>query len=493
MPDNSPQAMPLLSLGGFSFTYRGADGPSLRDIDLVLRPGEAVAVLGPQGAGTSTLARAAAGLLGEHGHATGTRILDGAGIGMLGDDPEAQLTGLTRTVREEAALPGRLIGLPLQDCLDRAASSLESLGIEALAERALSTLSGGERQLTALAGLLTLGPGVLVLDQPSQSLDHSARRRLARSMREFRAAGGAVLLTGHQHDELSAECDLVLFLDQGTIVSNPESNHPGDLTEAQLHCRGIWNARGEAVVPDSVVAESAENLDSPPALRVRELSVRREETYVLDGIDLDLRPGETTVLLGANGSGKSTLLGALAGLVPAEPDAEVTGVAGVDLASAPAHVRAAHLAWVGQDPGDQISASTVIGELRRAVPLSTGGRRLGRDARKQARAERELDVAQVLEAADLTQHSEDHPYDLQPAQRKDCVIASALLLRPAVLLLDEPTLGRDAPGMERLSRLLRGFTAAGGAVLVSTHDRRWAAEISNHRWTLRAGRLHPHS
>ncbi|MGJ9426695.1 ATP-binding cassette domain-containing protein [Nesterenkonia halotolerans] len=502
----------MLSLREFGFTYRGSDDLALTGVDLTLHPGEAVAALGPQGAGTSTLARAVAGLLTDHGESTGFREATDDGIGMLGDDPEAQVTGLSRTVREEVALPGRLIGLPLQDCLDRAAVSLETLGITALAERDLSTLSGGERQLTALASLLTLHPGVLVLDQPSQSLDHSARRRLARSLREFRATGGAILLTGHQHDELSAECDRVLFLDEGRLSPGgpwgpaSEATASPMLTAAQLDDHGIWDARrGAGDEPKAYTTTSgpATSSGTSPAtgpapdpgqevlLRVRGLTVQRDSVQVLSGLELDLRSGKVTALLGANGSGKSTLLGALAGLVPAEPGASIGGPGGVELAAAPAHRRAGHIAWVGQDPGDQLSASTVHAELMRAAPLVPGGRRLKRAERHQARSQRELDVQRVMEMAGLTIHAEDHPYDLQPAQRKDCVIASALLLNPAVLLLDEPTLGRDAAGMARLSHLLRSFTSGGGAVLVATHDQRWAAEVGDHQLRLVAGHLLP--
>ncbi|MCH8572207.1 ATP-binding cassette domain-containing protein [Nesterenkonia sp. AY15] len=508
MPDPAPSSsalQPLLRLTDFGFHYRGAETPALEAVDLGLRPGDAVAVLGPQGAGTSTLARAAAGLLGEHGHSTGVRELrdqtdgghsssgehDGAhvrgGVGMLGDDPEAQLTGLTRTVRDEAALPGRLLGLPLPECLERADASLQALGIAGLAERDLSTLSGGERQLTALAGLLTLRPSVLVLDQPSQALDASARRRLARSLREFRDAGGAVLLTGHQHDDLTAACDEVLFLDQG----RPATMTPGgllpaaELTRAQLDEHEIWDVR-RTPAAQSEPSAPAPDPGQEVLLRVRELSVQRDAIRVLDGVALDLRAGEVAVLFGANGSGKSTLLSALAGLLPAEPGTRIIGPGGVELAAAPAHRRADHLAWVGQDPGDQLSASTVRAELMRAAPLGPGGRRLRREDRRRARAQRELDVEQVMETAGLSADAEEHPYDLVPAQRKDCVIASALLLKPAVLLLDEPTLGRDAAGMHRLSSLVRGFTAAGGAVLVATHDQRWASEISDHQLRLDA-------
>jgi len=469
---------PVLRLSDFGFTYRGADAPALTSVDLTLCPGEALAVLGPQDAGTSTLARAVAGLLGEHGLSTGIREtrFEHTTVGMLGDDPEAQLTGLTRTVREEAALPGRLVGLPLEECLDRAGTSLHALGIRVLSDRALSTLSGGERQLTALAGLLTLKPDVLVLDQPSQALDHSARRRLARSLREFRAAGGAVLLTGHQHDDLSADCDRVLFLDAGRAADVPSGLTTTDPSAEQLQHHGVWNARSEPQrQPFRPVTQNV------PLLGVKNYSVTRGAVRVIEDIDLELRSGETTALLGANGSGKSTLLSSLAGLLPAALGAQLTGPDGVDLSSVPAHQRAAQLSWVGQDPGDQISASTVRAELLRSAPLGPGGRRLPRRERLAAREQRELLVDEVMATAGLTQHADGHPYDLTPAQRKDCVIASALLLRPAVLLLDEPTLGRDAAGMRRLSALVQSFTATGGAVLVATHDQRWAGEIGDHQ------------
>lgn len=391
---------PLLRLTDFGFTYRGAETPALQSVDLVLRPGDAVAVLGPQGAGTSTLARAAAGLLGEHGQSTGVREVAKDRVGMLGDDPEAQLTGLTGTVEDEAALPGRLLGLPLKDCLERAEASLQALGIAALAQRQLTTLSGGERQLTALAGLLTLRPSVLVLDQPSQALDAGARRRLARSLRAFRDAGGAVLLTGHQHDDLTADCDRVLFLDQSRpatdakeersapdrVTEQPGQGEPAqpDLAEpdqpdqasgrpdqrpqdelrldpARLDRHGIWDVRRAPSRPapqPAPTTQPAPSRQSAPArhpeaasnpapepsrdaatgrntdvqLHVQGLSVTRGDRPVLQDLGLELRAGEVTALLGANGSGKSTLLGALAGLLPVAPGAQITGPRGVELA-----------------------------------------------------------------------------------------------------------------------------------------------------------------
>lgn len=491
-----PEHPALLHLEDYGFVYRGAQVTALNSVHLTLRSGEAVAVLGAQGAGTSTLARAVAGLLDEHGHSAGIRLFSGSRIGMLGEDPEAQLTGLTRTVWDEAALPGRLLGRPLQACLSDAQDSLAALGIWDLADRQLSTLSGGERQLTALAGLLTLRPEVLVLDQPSQALDHGARDRLARCLEQFRANGGAVLITGHQHDELTATCGRVVFLDHGRLAEVPPSStvHAAAADRTELDRHGVWHTQNQPVA-DAHAPPPSRSDGGRALLTVTGLSVRRSGTQVLDGVGLELRAGETTVLRGANGSGKSTLLSALAGGVVTEPQTRIADSAGRDLAVLPAHLRAGCLAWVGQDPGEQLSASTVRGELHSAVPLHTavqrhrGGRRLRREERQRATAERAEQVQQVMTTAALSHHADDHPYDLLPARRKDCVIASALLLNPSVLLLDEPTLGRDAKDMARLSALLKDFTDAGGAVLVATHDERWAAEIGDHQLHLRDGRL----
>lgn len=491
----------VLSLCGVGFTYRRKTAAALTDIDLEIKPGSLHAVLGPLESGTSTLARLVVGLLSDRGEMTGHLEVHGTAV-MLGDDPEAQLSGMTSRVADEVQLPRRLHGADSATARSCAEAALRSLGIEDLWPRRLDTLSGGQRQLVALASLLTLGPELLVLDQPSLSLDPAARTRLADALRDYRESGGAVLITGHQSDELTAVCDELSLLDHGSLlrVSEHEQSSTPTATRraastAALRAGGVWaTAYTETteLASDSDTTPEAENLrtDVPPLLVVDRLRVVRGESAVLDSIDLELRRGESVTIMGPNGAGKSTLLRGLLGLL--EPTAECTGTItvghlGADLRieGLPSHERAAHLGWVGQDPGIQLSARTVAAELTTAVPLPAHRRR----DRESVRAKRQAQVGEAMAAVELTGLAEVHPFDLDIARRKDLVAATALLSGATILLLDEPTLGRDQRAIDRLNLFIADFLHRGGAVLSTTHDRRWAHENAHQVLHLQDGRL----
>lgn len=486
----------MLRLDAVSFRYTDAGEPALKNVDLQVPAGAMVAVLGPQGSGTSTLCRLLAGLLDEHGTFSGhIQAAEGSpphdsGVLMIGEDPEAQLTGMASLAADEIRLPGRLHGLQTDLIAERAEQAMAALDIGPLAERRVETLSGGERQLTALAGLLTLRDGsLLVLDQPTLSLDAAARTRLLAALQRHCARGGSVLVTGHQHDDVTAACQRIHLLEDGQLSEGRTDR----LSTEQLAAHGIWDARP----PETAPASAQHGSDSSPcrpapseakALEVRGLSVRRDTRSILSGLNLRLAQGEAAVVLGPNGSGKSTLFTALSGLLEKKPGTEISGriiaADGTDLTALPAHRRAGCIAWVGQDPGAQISASTVQKELEQALPLPRG-----RSARSRGQQQRAGQIADVLRRTGLAEQAREHPYDLSPAQRKDLVIASALLLEPVVLLLDEPTLGRDATSMAQLNTLIGQLTAEGTAVLIATHDHRWARSIASTVYCVENGGL----
>lgn len=514
--------MSVLELRGVDVTYRGVDHPVLAGLDLRLDRGEMQAVLGPEGSGTSTLCRLAVGLLTDRGTVHGEARAAEDAV-MLGDDPEAQLSGMASRVGDEVQLPSRLRGIDPVTARDSAARALETLGAGALWDRRLETLSGGQRQLVALAGLLALEPALLVLDQPGLSLDPVMRAGLVRALDDLCARGGTVLVTGHQFDEVAATCETISLLGSGRIAATFES---AEVTPQSLAAYGVWSAlpaiatAGEPTAPERVEpgpAGSAETnpesagsrtanpgLDETdtaeavlaesvahgrPVLSVSGLRVERGGGSVLDGLDFDLHAGEFVALMGANGAGKSTLLRALLGLL--EPGAAVTGTMtehhlGEDIAltGLPTHRRSAQLGWVGQDPGTQLSAATVRDELLRAAPLPPHRRR----DREAVRRQREEAVAAALESTGLTGVAGTHPFDLGTARRKDVVIASSLVTAPPILLLDEPTQGRDDGDMSRLTGLIAGCLRGGGAVLAATHDERWA-ETAHRVVRLEAGRL----
>lgn len=467
------------------FTYRGEAEPAVTDLSFECRPGQMLAVLGPLGSGTSTLCRLVAGLLGETGTADGSIDIRGT-VAMLGDDPESQLSGMTSRVGDEVQLPGRLHGADPATAEACARASLERLRIGHLWDRRLDTLSGGQRQLTALVSVLTLRPGLLILDQPSLSLDPEVRKMLGEVLRDYSDRGGSTLITSHQFDELTAVCDTVRFLADGRL-STPS---PG----GKLESRGIWDTRpastGSAGGLTHGEGRDGQRAKSPLPLTIRGLCVMRDRTRVFSGIDLNLCAGQLTTIMGTNGAGKSTLLRALAGLL--DSGAECTGTvmvdhlgAGGNLNGMSAHERAEHLGWVGQDPGIQLSASTVQSELMRAAPLPRHRRR----DREQVLDRRRDDVDEAMKAAELSPVADVHPFDLDVPRRKDVVMASGLITGAPILLLDEPTIGRDLAGITRLNAFIRRFLHRGGAVLATTHDRRWAQENSQVVVELDAGRL----
>lgn len=467
----------MLELKNVSFTHTGAETAVLKDLSLHIRPGEMVAVMGAQGSGISTLCRLAAGLLETEGHYAGTltrtRPGRGSGAAMLGDDPEAQLTGMTGFTAEEVRLPSRLTGTDGHRAAQRAEAAMSTLGISTLAEQRLETLSGGERQLTALAGLLTLQSQLLVLDQPSLALDAHARRRLLSALTAHCAAGGSVLVGSHQHDEITEACHRAALLKSGRVRVPPSTE---ELSPELLASYGIWCPPSKPTPRAERGAEPAAAEPRAAVLEAQGLAVGLGDSDVLTGVDLRVEAGTITAVMGPNGAGKSTLLRALAGLTRrrASTASGEVRVQGRELTRASAAERAPFTAWVGQDAGPQLSAPTVRKELERALPRRRGG--LGAAA-KRGRLTRSIE--EVLRATGLEDAADEHPYDLPLSRRKDLVIATALLLNPHVLLLDEPTLGRDHRAMEQLTRLVVEEASRGTAVVLTTHDQQWARSVAD--------------
>lgn len=242
------------------FTYRGEDAAALSGITFGITGGTKTAVLGPLGSGTSTLCRLLAGQLVSRGALTGTIDRNGT-VALLGDDPEAQLSGMTSHVGDESQLACRLHGYDPADAHRRARNLLELLGVEDLWNRRLDTLSGGQRQLVAVARILAPGPDLLVLDQPAQSLDPQMRVRLATVLQEFCDRGGAVLITGHQTDELTRICEEICFLDAGRLQTATPTARSG----------GIWDSRPN----DEATLSTMPGSLADPLLTVRDLTVDR--------------------------------------------------------------------------------------------------------------------------------------------------------------------------------------------------------------------------
>ena len=222
----------MLELRGVTYRYAGYARPALHEVDLALRDGEIVGLVGATESGKSTICLVASGLapLSIGGELRGEVLIDGeptAGLRahelaqwvVIGfQDPATQRSGVAATVFEEVALGPMNLGLPVAETLARTRRALATLRIEHLADRHPARLSGGQAQLVAVAGLLAMGPRHVILDEPTAQLDPEGAKLVAQALHDLAATGAALLVTEQRTDLLDGLCDRVVVVDGGRIV-----------------------------------------------------------------------------------------------------------------------------------------------------------------------------------------------------------------------------------------------------------------------------------
>ena len=222
----------MLTLESATYRYAGARTPSLHDINLELREGEVLGLVGPSEAGKTTLCLVASGLAPRTvgGTLTGRVLLDGidtaplaihelAGrVGIAFASPATQLSGVAGTVYEEVAFGPMNLGVPRSELIARTEEALSALRIEALADRDPTQLSGGQQQLVAIAGLLALRPAHLVLDEPTAQLDPAGTAMVATALARLAADGASILIAEQKTDLLAKICSRVVALSSGRAI-----------------------------------------------------------------------------------------------------------------------------------------------------------------------------------------------------------------------------------------------------------------------------------
>ncbi|MFC5906297.1 ABC transporter ATP-binding protein [Streptacidiphilus monticola] len=494
----------MITFEDVTVTYADAERPALAGVDLHIPEGELVLLVGPSGSGKSTLLGAVNGLV---PHFTGGELrgrVTVAGrdtrthrprdladvVGSVGQDPLAHF--VTDTVEDELAYGMESLGLPGDVMRRRVEETLDLLGLADLRDRPLSTLSGGQQQRVAIGSVLTVHPRVLVLDEPTSALDPGAAEEvLAVLQRLVHDLGTTVLLAEHRLERVVQYADQVVLLDGGGAP--PVVGAPAEvMAVSPVHppVVSLGRAAGWSPLPLSIrdarrrAAPLRERLDgrTPPApapvtdgrtlARVSGLQVRRGPVPVLRGLDLDLRAGQVTALMGRNGAGKSTLLGTLVGLHA--PAAGRIDVGGLEPAKArPAQVLR-HVGLVPQEPRDLLYCDTVAAECAAA----------DRDSGAASGSCRAL-VSRLLPGVP----DGLHPRDLSEGQRLTLALAVVLTARPGLVLLDEPTRGLDYAAKARLVELLRELAAAGHGILLATHDVELAAELAHRTVILAEGEV----
>lgn len=517
---------PLIRARELSLTHAGEERPSPAGVSFAVHPGEVVLVLGPSGSGKSTLTLALNGLIPHSVPATVRGTVEVAGrdtaeasvaelsthVAMVFQDPDAQL--VTGSVLDEVAFALENLLVPAREVLARAEGALRQVGLWERRADNPDTLSGGGRQRLAIACALAMGSPVIVLDEPTANLDPQGIDDVYAALGELVASGErAIVLVEHNLDAAMefATRAIVLGPDGHLAFDGPVDEILRGHTD-ELVAMGVWlpaatlaarrlrrvgitldplpltPAQLRAALEHAAVPRIAEAADAgavttgmqvpaaEPLIRARGLSVMRGRTPVLHGIDLDVSAGSFAALVGANGAGKTTLIQALAGVVP--PPRGMVTVAGMDPATASPRDLAAHIGFVFQNPEHQFITHTVFDELAHGLRL-----RHTPDDEVHERVER------MLTRFGLEQKAQTHPFLLSGGEKRRLSVGTALITRPQVLALDEPTFGQDRARAAELLALLRDLREDGTTILVVTHDLQLVADYATHTVVLEHGRI----
>lgn len=484
----------LIQVDGLTFRYRRASEPAVSGVSVSVRAGEVLLVAGPSGCGKSTLLRAINGLVPHAypGELSGVVLIDGrpttelrlrqisAVVGTLLQDPAKQIVGAT--VESELAFGPENVAMEPAAIRRRIGEVTEATRIGHLAGRETAHLSGGERQLLAMAGAMMLRPGCFVVDEPLANLDPATAHHLLELLRGLADEGHAVIIVEHRVEEaLELRPDRVLAMEAGRATylgpvegfletADPDAvKLPFEIVLAHARRAGIASGLPAPVTPLE---------PGPTRLAFDDVHVSLGERPVLRGVSADLGAREVIAVLGPNGSGKTTLFRTAMRLV--EPDRGRVRLDGVDVASMPISDIARSIGYVFQSPSQMLFARTVREELL------FGPTNLGL-----AITDPDGHAMQALKRTALD--SEDRILDRPPltlsfGQQKRLALAIALALQPRTLILDEPSAGQD-------HRTAAAFMAAVSAIdglesmYFITHDVDLALTHADRILVVRDGRI----
>ena len=484
--------MEILKVENLSFRYPTAEQHILKNVSFSIEAGDFAVLIGATGSGKSTLMRLLKRELAPLGEREGDISAFGKPMEALSDydsacrigyvmqRPEQQL--VTDKVWHELAFALENMGLPQSAIRRRVAEMAGYFGISDWFEKDVAQLSGGQKQLLNLAGVMVTQPDILLLDEPTSQLDPIAASDFLNTVKKLNQdMGVTVILIEHRLEEALPMADRVLVLENGSLEMNlaPHAaceqlrSHPVLLDAMPGAVRLFHALEGKGSCPITVregrrflrdnyanhirSLEKRENTrPEAPALEFRDIYFRygREYPDVLKGLSLDVRRGEIFCFLGANGSGKSTLMKLCAGLKRAYSGSirifgqKIEKYRGQSL----------YQNCVSMLPQD---AQTVFLKMTVREELS----------------EVKADLAALPYSLD---HLMDrHPYDLSGGEQQLVALAKVLASKPRLLLLDEPTKGIDAHAQKAVLEILMRLKAEGVTILIVTHDVEFAARCAD--------------
>ena len=492
-----------ISFNQFTFQYDAQAEATLKDISFDIVKGEKVLILGPSGSGKSTLAQCLNGIIPNihKGQAQGQVRIAGQNIfkqsiydksqlvSTVLQDPDGQFIGLT--VAEDLAFALENDCANQSEMKDKVALWAERLDLTSLLNHRPQDLSGGQKQRVSLAGVLIDESPILLFDEPLANLDSkSGQETIDLIDKIHKEVGATTIIIEHRlEDVLYRPVDRILLVNDGTLLFN---GSPDELLSSTLllengireplyvtvlrqlgfDTRDAQNLSqldaldlSDLVLPDRVLKDKRDS-SSDSILKVEGLSVSYgDNPAIIEDMSFSLKKGERLAIVGKNGAGKSTLAKALCGFVPSQGKLTYKGL---DISQDSIAERSERIGFVLQNPNQMISQTMIFDEVA-----------LGLRLRGIEETEVEERVHEVLKTCGLYSFRKWPISALSFGQKKRVTIASILVLKPEIIILDEPTAGQDYKTYTDIMNFLDSLQKQGHTIVMITHDMQLMLEYSD--------------
>ena len=492
-----------ISFNHFTFQYDAQAEATLKDISFDIAKGEKVLILGPSGSGKSTLAQCLNGIIPNihKGQAKGQVRIDGQDIfkqsiydksqlvSTVLQDPDGQFIGLT--VAEDLAFALENDCADQSEMKDKVALWAERLDLTSLLNHRPQDLSGGQKQRVSLAGVLIDESPILLFDEPLANLDPKSGQETIDLIDKIHEEVGAttIIIEHRLEDVLYRPVDRILLVNDGQLLFN---GSPDELLSSTLllengireplyvtvlrqlgfDTRSAQNLSqldaldlSDLALPDRVLKDKRDS-SSDSILKVEGLSVSYgDNPAIIEDMSFSLKKGERLAIVGKNGAGKSTLAKALCGFVPSHGKLTYKGQ---DISQDSIAERSERIGFVLQNPNQMISQTMIFDEVA-----------LGLRLRGIEETEVEERVHEVLKTCGLYSFRKWPISALSFGQKKRVTIASILVLKPEIIILDEPTAGQDYKTYTDIMNFLDSLQKQGHTIVMITHDMQLMLEYSD--------------
>lgn len=531
--------MNLVEIKDFGFSYPESSRKVLEHVNLNIKEGTLNVIMGRSGCGKSTLLRQLKSVLAPAGEKEGEILYrniplrdtdhrtQSQEIGFVMQNPDNQI--VTDKVWHELAFGLESLGYDNATIRLRVAEMASYFGIQKWFYKNVSELSGGQKQLLNLASVMAMHPSLLILDEPTSQLDPIAASDFLETVKKInRDIGTTVLLTEHRLQDIIPYADRVFVMDEGTLFlegtpreigTKLKEQHHGMFlsmpvpmqiyagTESALTCpltvsegrQWIREYIEEKGIKKEQIQQANQRLErqgeknknetaglfghfkrqkenTPPAIQMKDVWFRYEKDSpdVIQDLSLEVKKGEFYALVGGNGTGKSTTL-SLLGRVH-QPYSGRIYLDGKDLRSfSDRELYGGYLGVMPQNPQSIFLKKTVLEDLYSVI----GGRKERPSSEYPISMKKEKAIEGIVSLTHLEGLLNRHPYDLSGGEQQRLALAKVLLLRPKILLMDEPTKGMDAEYKEELGSILKKLQSHGMTIFMISHDVEFVAEYAD--------------